>query len=229
MNQEKIWEAFQNDESLVDLGFPARRRFKFLAGKIPKGSDVLNIGVGNGYLEKLLVQKGVIVSCLDPSDAAINKIREQLELGDRAKSGYSQAIPFSDASFDFVIMSEVLEHLDDDITEKTLKEVKRVLKDKGLFIGTVPADENLKSGFVVCPKCGDVFHRWGHVKSFSEDSLSNILAREFTDVTVRRFVLSDFNQLNWKGKITAVLKELQAFLNLKGSVQNLFFSARKKK
>lgn len=226
MNQEKIWEAFQNDESLLGIGFPARRRFEFLAKHIPKGSLVLNIGIGNGYLESILVQKGVMVSCLDPSDSAIAKIRERLEMGERAQVGYSQSIPFSDAYFDYVIMSEVLEHLDDASLKKTLTEVKRVLKIGGKFLGTVPADENLKEGVVVCPECGACSHRWGHVQSFSQKSLVNTLSTEFNDIRVSRVVLSDFNQLNWKGKILAALKGFQVLLNLKGSTQNFFFVAK---
>lgn len=228
MNQEKIWEAFQNDESLLDLGFPAHKRFDSIAKNIPIGCSVLNIGVGKGYLESILVDKGIIVSCLDPSDAAINKIRERLNLQDRAKTGYSQSIPFSDDSFDYVVMSEVLEHLSDDVIHETLKDVVRVLKYGGKFIGTVPADENLKEGLVVCPKCSDYFHRWGHVQSFSQESLDEKLSVSFVNVKVKRIIFNDYNQLNWKGKIQAGLKEFQVLLNLKGSTQNLFFEAKKR-
>lgn len=226
MHQEKIWEAFQNDESLLDIGFPARRRFEYIAKHILKDSLALNIGVGNGYLESLLIEKGVGVSCLDPSSSAIEKIRKRFELGERAQAGYSQSIPFPDASFDYVIMSEVLEHLDDAVIEKTLTEVKRTLKHGGKFLGTVPADENLNIGIVVCPKCGENFHRWGHVQTFSQESLFNTLSLEFNNISINRVVLSDFKQLNWKGKILAVLKGIQVLFNLKGSNQNFFFVAK---
>lgn len=227
MEQDKIWETFQNNDELLALGFPARKRFEFIAESIPKGSYALNIGVGCGYLESILVQKGVNVSCLDPSGSAIENIRERLQLGDMAQQGYSQSIPFPDISFDYVIMSEVLEHLDDQIIASTLLELKRVIKVGGVFLGTVPADENLNAGIVVCPKCSEQFHRWGHVQSFSQESLFNKLDEQFKNITVKRVLLSDFNQLNWKGKIMMFLKKIQVFLNLKGSTQNLFFVAKK--
>jgi len=223
MNQEKIWEAFQNDESLVDTAFSARRRFEFIAKKIPQGCRVLNIGVGNGHLESILVDKGGIVSCLDPSDSAIDKLRERLGLGDRAKSGYSQLIPFSNNSFDYVIMSEVLEHLSDETINATLKEVKRVLKKEGKFIGTVPADENIEENIVICPHCAERFHRWGHVQSFSEEKLLKLLESEFYPVTVKRTLFSDYKQLNWKGKVLAILQVFQVYMNLKGRTQNFYF------
>lgn len=227
MKQEKIWEAFQNDEELLGVGFPARKRFDFLAKQIPIESSVLNIGVGKGYLEEILVEKGVSVSCLDPSAAAVEKIREKLNLGEKAQVGYSQSIPYSNASFDYVIMSEVLEHLNDEVIGKTLLEVKRVLKLNGKFLGTVPADEALNAGIVVCPNCADHFHRWGHVQSFSQERLFNLLSSEFNNTNVRRVLLSDFKQLNWKGKILDLLKKIQVLMNLKGSNQNLFFVAKK--
>ncbi len=187
---------------------------------------MLNIGVGNGYLESILVQKGLSVSCLDPSASAIEKIRARLGLGAMAQVGYSQAIPFSHASFDYVIMSEVLEHLDDTAIKESLKEVQRVLKNGGRLMGTVPADENLKEGIAVCPKCGEYFHRWGHMQSFSQERLLNMLSHDFTDVSIKRVILNDFKQLNLKGKALAALKMLQVLMNLKGSTQNLYFVAK---
>ena len=224
MEQDKIWDAFQNDESLVD-SFIAQKRFVAIAKHIPQGSKVLNIGVGNGYLEKLLAKKGAEVYCLDPSGSSIEKIREQLELGERAQVGYSQSIPFSDGFFDFVIMSEVLEHLDDTVLGETLVDVSRALQSDGRFLGTVPADENLQEGVVVCPCCGEQFHRWGHVQSFSQTRLSQLLSAHFKNVKIHRKHFVDTRRLNWKGKIFGTFKAIQANFGFKGNNQNFYFDA----
>ena len=79
---------------------------------------------------------------------------------EKAAVGYSDAIPFPNAHFDVVVMSEVLEHLPEDVLTSSLCEVDRVLRLHGRFIGTVPADEELAANQVVCPRCGEVFHRW---------------------------------------------------------------------
>ena len=225
MNQDKIWEAFQNDESLVDVGFPVRRRFEFIVKRVPRGRRVLNVGVGNGYLESLLVRKGTDVSCLDPSSATIERIRERLGLDEKAQVGYSQSMPFSDGIFDYVIMSEVLEHLDNTVIKETLTEVRRVLRTGGQFIGTVPADENIQASIVVCPFCGERFHRWGHIQSFSQDRLSPLLNLHFDKVIVRRIHFLDITNLNWKGKLSCALKAVQAVMGVKGSNQNFYFEA----
>lgn len=227
MEQDHIWDAFQNDSSLLNVGFPARRRFEFIAKQVRPGSRVLNIGVGSGCLEGLLVSKGVEVSCLDPSQKAIERIAEQLDLGDRAKVGYSREIPFPDYSFDYVIMSEVLEHLDNVDIKSTLKEVIRVLCESGRFLGTVPADENLQASLVVCPCCGKHFHRWGHVQSFSKDRVSQVL-EVFDSSRVKRLSFVDFQQLNWKGKVVGTIQIIQSALGQRGSNQNFYFEATKK-
>jgi SAM-dependent methyltransferase len=227
MEQDKIWEAFQNDESLVG-SFAPEKRLEVIAKYIPQGSRVLNIGVGNGYLEKLLDEKGAVVYCLDPSTRSIERIREQLELGERAKIGYSQSIPFSDGLFDFVVMSEVLEHLDDAVLAETLIDVRRVLHDDGHFLGTVPADENLQEGIVVCPGCSERIHRWGHVQSFAQARLFQLFSAHFKDIQIHRRSFVDLPRLNWKGRIVGSLKALQASLGFKGGNQNFIFDASSK-
>ena len=49
-----------------------------------------------------------------------------------------------------------------------------VLKKGGKLIITVPNNENLKSGHVLCPNCLHYFHKMQHVKSFQEKDLDLI-------------------------------------------------------
>lgn len=227
MNQDQMWEAYQNDEAFDGVGCPGGGRHEFLLKRVMPNARALSIGVGSGAFEGMLVQSGTDLSCLDPSKTSIERIREKLSLGEKAKVGYSQSIPFADCSFDYVIMTEVIEHLDDMVLEGTLLEVKRVLKSGGRFIGTVPADENLNEGLVVCPHCAERFHRWGHQQSFSQSDLLRILRKQFASVNVRRLFAPDYRRLNWKGKVTSFLKMLQAACGLKGSRQNYYFEAVK--
>lgn len=225
MKQDRIWEAYQNDADLHEMGCRDGGRIKYVVRSIPLRGRVLNIGVGKGILEEVLLQQGVEVYSLDPSETTIRRLRDELSMGDRAQAGYSQHIPFMNAHFDCVIMTEVLEHLSDDILEQTLHEISRVLVPGGAFVGSVPADENLAQGMVVCPDCGKKFHRWGHVQSFSRDRLARILESHFDAVEVSRVVFLDWRNLNWKGKFGGMLRSMQARLDMRGSNQNLFFSA----
>ncbi|MBU2572077.1 MAG: class I SAM-dependent methyltransferase [Gammaproteobacteria bacterium] len=227
MQQDKVWDFFQNGGKSSFEG--SYSRLKFLSKKIDgTGQSILNIGVGNGTLERLLLAKGADIFSLDPSEKAIANIREELGLPEAsAKPGYSQEIPFPDQSFDAVFMSEVIEHLDDDVLAMTLTEVTRVLKPGGRYLGTVPAEENLKDNEVVCPDCGKIFHRWGHVQSFSRERLRLLLQPIFPDLEVKRMYFGNWQQLNWKGKLSWILKKSLSSLGIKGAGENYYFSGTK--
>ncbi|PJF33619.1 MAG: hypothetical protein CUN57_01670, partial [Phototrophicales bacterium] len=88
-------------------------RARYFARWLKPGKKVLNIGIGNGELERFSLSKGVEIYSLDPSEQAIEKIRSVKGYAERAKAGRAEAIPFPSNSFDIVVMSEVLEHLDE--------------------------------------------------------------------------------------------------------------------
>lgn len=223
MDQEKLWDYLQTEG--IDAFSGTGPRFRFLASHVVAGERVLNIGVGNGNLEAILSSRGAEVFSLDPSEAAIRRLQVSWKFGERAKVGYSQSIPFKDEMFDVVIMTEVLEHLEQDIRFATLAEVKRVLTPGGRFIGTVPADEVLEQNRVVCPHCAQVFHRYGHVRSFSHEALHVELSREFRAITISRRHFADFGSLNWKGRLSAGIKTMMVALGVPGSNEHFYFSA----
>lgn len=130
MQQEKIWEAYQDEADLAYMQGKGAGRLDFIAKQIPIGVKVLNIGIGNGRLEEPLPKKGIDVSCLDPNEKSIFQLRERLNLGEKSKVGYSQQIPFDNELFDYVVMSEVLEHLEADAIDQTFSEVMMNTEDK---------------------------------------------------------------------------------------------------
>ncbi len=227
MDQTKIWEHFQNEG--VDSFSQSQGRLEFLVRRLSSATRVLNIGVGNGVLETLAVKKGVDIWSLDPSERAIGRLRQSLGMGEKAQVGYSQAMPFGDSHFDVVVMTEVLEHLDGTVLEATLDEVHRVLRVGGLFIGTVPARENLTNSLVVCPGCGMKFHRWGHTRSFDIDQLSAILATRFSvnDVFERFFI--NWESVGWWCKLQGLVKKFLSWrgVGTYGACRNIFFSVQK--
>lgn len=227
MDQSKIWEHFQNPGEGHDAFSDASPRYRFLARQAGKGTKVLNIGVGRGGLEALMVDKGATVSCLDPSEKAVEFVRARYGLGDRAQVGFSQAMPFGAGEFDVVVMSEVLEHLSSDVLEATLGEVKRVLKPGGRFVGTVPANENLPSNFALCPHCGESFHRWGHVQSFSPERLRGILQARGFDVPllqVRSF--PDWQRAGLGNMAKSTIRYLLGRVGSPITNPNIYFEAR---
>jgi SAM-dependent methyltransferase len=190
LQQDRIWNHFQTVR--VDAFGAAGGRYAAMArharGHVAaSGARVLNIGIGPGLLERTLKSQGWLVSAIDPSATAVQALQTA---GIDAHVGYAQSMPFADASFDAVIASEVLEHLAPELRQVVLPEVRRVLRVGGWFLGSVPYREVLAEGEVICPDCGKVFHRWGHVSSFDSESLRAELSQSFDDVrcTRRSFV-----------------------------------------
>lgn len=228
MNQDKIWDHFQNPAQAGESAFlQASARYAFLARAVAAGEQALNVGVGHGELEKLLIKRGVVAHCLDPSAASTAAMEAIVGTGN-AKVGHAQAVPFPSGVFDVVIMSEVLEHLSGEILHRSLDEVVRVLRPGGRFLGTVPADENLLANKVICPHCGALFHRWGHEQTFSRQSLKTLLASRFPDPIIKRHYFSDYARLNWKGRFAAFLKQAALRAGARGSEETLVFSCRRR-
>lgn len=224
--QDRIWEYYQNDAAESFAGSHAR--LTYLADQLAVPGKVLDIGVGSGVFEEFAAARGLEVYALDPSERSIAALRERLALGERAQVGYSTAIPFPDDTFDAVVVSEVLEHLTDEVLAQSLPEIRRVLRPGGLLIGTVPARERLADQIVVCPDCGSRFHRWGHKQSFDCARMSALLSEHFDVERVyeRRFVT--WSILNWKGKVAALLQLGLHAVGVKGSNENVVFRARKR-
>lgn len=226
MDQTRIWDHFQNNDEIGDAFINALPRYVFLARQIKSGMTILNIGVGRGGLESILVEKMVVVNCLDPSAETIDRLRKQYDLGERAQVGFSQSMPFQDGEFDVVIMSEVLEHLTDDVLHSTLLEVRRVLKPSGLFIGTVPANERLMDNHVVCPHCGESFHRWGHAQSFSVSRLRDVLSSN--NFTVQRIETRAFTDWRREGLKNLIKSSFRYVLGRAGAAiacPHIYFKA----
>lgn len=96
-----------------------------------------------------------------------------------------------------------------------------------VLFGTVPADENLKLSEVICPECGNLFHRWGHLQSFSEERLNSLLRTRFRAISISRKVFVDWNQLNWKGRTVMFIKKVLVKTGVSNSGTTFFFTAYK--
>lgn len=228
MSQEKIWDYFQGEGVENFAGAVPRLNFLFRKALKACGKGdrrVLNIGVGDGWLERRCIRQGWETHSLDPSEAAIRKFDDT---GVLAKTGFIEALPYDDDTFDVVFCSEVLEHLSDAQGLSGLREIVRILKEGGFLIGTVPFNENLSESIVVCPDCGNVFHRWGHMRSFDKQKLGSELTNaDFQIVSLATYAFPDPSK--HAGAHTA-RQWLRWCLGRMGSAQvyaNLFFMVRR--
>lgn len=224
--QDNIWKHHQNQATGVfDLSYS---RLRFLVERCPPGTVVLNIGVGSGHLEEMMLARGVVIYSLDPSEDSISRLQVELDMGDRAKQGYGSNIPFEDGYFDKVIMTEVLEHIPDDTLPATLDEVRRVLKLGAEFTGTVPYQEDLRIKEVFCPNCKYQFHQWGHCQSFDLVSLGGLLQKH--SFSVKKLYPRSFPDFRRPGLKLFIKSVFRYALGRMGETlvgPNLYFVAKK--
>ena len=77
---------------------------------------------------------------IDPLQWWLDKAKERLQGKAKLIKGFAENLPFDDKSVDITICTEVIEHVID--PKVVLKELKRVTKDNGLIIVSIP-NENL--------------------------------------------------------------------------------------
>jgi len=107
---------------------------------IKENETILDCGCGDGFYLVVLrnLYPTIKIVGLDYDDKILLKAKEFIKKDSLTEilKGRIENLPFKDEFFNKIILSEVLEHLDDDAYG--LKEIYRVLKNKGKLIITVP-------------------------------------------------------------------------------------------
>ena len=169
--QKKIWDDYFGEKQIDDPFLKSRYDFLFKKCKKYKNNGtVLEIGVGNGYFLKKDKEKYNVFGT-DFCDSTLNKKYNFITF----KSDLTKEINWQNNYFDIVVASEVLEHIDPKKTLKALNNIKKILKKGGVFIGTIPYDEDLDKYTVFCPYCMKKYHNVGHQNSFNISYFSKII------------------------------------------------------
>ncbi|HRT39875.1 MAG TPA: class I SAM-dependent methyltransferase [Candidatus Woesebacteria bacterium] len=121
----------------IDSAF--RRRAKIILNNLDiKGKmSVLEIGCGRGFYLKILrdLYPTAVITGIDINPLYIHQVKHNIKNVNVFQAD-AKTLPLADNSFDWIIATEILEHIDND--QKALKEMYRVLKPKGKAIITVP-------------------------------------------------------------------------------------------
>ncbi|MCB2200265.1 class I SAM-dependent methyltransferase [bacterium] len=148
------------------------------------GMKVAEFGLGEGYLIRRMFDSHMEVTGLDLSGYLIERLGELTKQEGRSISFIQADIAdtkgYTIEGQDAFFCLDILEHISEEEYAQALKNIHAALKPGGLFIGTVPNEENLAKSMVSCPNCGHEFHRIGHKQRFDKTKLVASLQQHFT-------------------------------------------------
>ncbi len=184
-NIKKFWDYESNFKEryfTYQVGDKVVEHFK---DNLKNKKSVLDYGCGAGFLIKHLLKENIDVYGLDFSEESVRKVNEKYQDNSHFKGAYTP-IEFNSINrkFDIVFIIEVIEHLDDEKLSQALGYIKTILAEGGKAIFTTPNDEDLSKSMIYCPEANCVFHRWQHVRSWSEQTLGAYLLKYFDSAEV---------------------------------------------
>jgi 2-polyprenyl-3-methyl-5-hydroxy-6-metoxy-1,4-benzoquinol methylase len=156
------------------------------------GSHLLEIGAGAGNLLLQASVRGSLPIALDLSMQSLSFVRSRLQeasSGSEAPADFACAqaigemLPLGTGSFDCVILSEVIEHLDE--PRVSIREAARVLRSGGRLLVTTP---NYRSFWPVMERVVDLLNMAPkmageqHISRFHPGSLRRLLTDSGFDV-----------------------------------------------
>ncbi len=161
-NYPENYFAFQAGASVIH---ELKRYFK-------NAKSALDFGAGPGFLIPHLIAAGLEVTALEFSDDSVKKLKDKF----KGKPGFKdvaqpEELLSKKAKFDLIMVTEVIEHLNDYYLDKSLLLIKDLLSPSGVVIFTTPNNEDLSKLMIYNPVTDEIFHRWQHVRSWNVNSL----------------------------------------------------------
>lgn len=164
---------FKNPELWVnyDRSGEIKKKLPLIFNHIPDDvTSIIDVGCGNGEITNHFPEKYKVIG-IDSSKEALEYVKkEKIQC-------FANNIPVEDFSHDMVFSSELLEHLPENIVIKTISEFRRIAK-KYIFI-SVPNKEQLENYLIKCSSCNNKFHAYGHLNSFTVQSLHKLIGKDF--------------------------------------------------
>ena len=174
---------------------------EYILSKIPNSAEtILDVGCGRAWIaEKLITKKNFIcsldISFINP-DKALSLYPAE---NHSAVVADALQLPFKDNSFDCIISSEVIEHVEK--PDNFIAELFRCVKPGGSLIITTPYKEVIK--YYLCIHCNKPTPINAHLHSFDEEKLKNL------------YTAPDLEKFEWHSFGNKVLLHLRTHVILK--------------
>lgn len=138
INKMMLYESIADDfDSVVNMYDTNRRMdvvFNELLIENLRRKHVLDAGCGTGWFSAGAANRGANVTSMDVGPELLKQVAKKCK--SKRVIGSILEMPFKNNSFDFIISSEVIEHVTDQ--QKAISEIHRVLKPNGILVLTTP-------------------------------------------------------------------------------------------
>lgn len=133
---DEYWKEHINKDLENDLWIEDYKEF------LSNHGTCLDLGCGIGQYSKWFMNQGYEVISSDISNIALDKVREFNS--NVVNVDMREKLPFDDNKFDVVFANLSIHYFSDSDTKNLMNEIKRILKDGGLFIGSVNGMQGLE-------------------------------------------------------------------------------------
>ena len=147
---EKYWVRHMQNDDLDNIEDFWLGKYENII-KNEKGS-LLDLGCGIGQYSKYFADNGFSVTAADISERALTKLKERSPEIKTFQLDMTEPLPFADDAFDTVFANLSIHFFSKKDTENLIREIKRVLKSGGLFIGSC----NSSSAYKYIADCSTV-------------------------------------------------------------------------
>ena len=218
MNEQGFTGERYVPDSCIDAEIRIEHTQRYMFAKEwVSGKVVLDAACGEGYGSNILSEGARKVVGLDLDANAI--IHAKQKYGSDIVSfveGSIENLPFKDNTFDVVVSFETIEHVNGEIQESFLSEIKRVLKPDGILIMSTPN----KKVYTDLVKGSNPFHKkefyFQEYKEFINKEFVNLLIYEQYPELIYMLTNEENNTLDLKKKEAT---EARYYLSVSSNVQ----------
>lgn len=149
-----------------------RRVREYIISQIQKKSGkILDVGCGSAWVARNMCPKNYEVISMDISLENTSGALEKYPFENHsAVVADVFSLPFNDNVFDYIIASEIIEHVIDPAA--FVQNLMRILKPGGTLIVTTPYKEKIR--YSLCVHCNKTTPLFAHIHSFDEKKLLSL-------------------------------------------------------
>jgi ubiquinone/menaquinone biosynthesis C-methylase UbiE len=151
------------------------------------GEKVLDLGSGRGWLAIELAKRGCKVTAVDLTEKNLEYIKKINSTID-CRLGSAYELPFDSERFDWIVMNEVLEHLEE--PAKALAHIRGFLEQGGKVMVSVPFRE--KINYSLCIHCNKLTPHNAHLHSFDLISIRKLFRNNGYNIIKEHLYLNKF-------------------------------------